>query len=88
MLARKCDRCGKLYESYKGRYKGRYKGAYNEINGVTLVNIEIDRSRVVSDIYDLCPECMKNLMLFIVDPDAEVIGEIKQEKSYTTEMEK
>lgn len=33
MLAKKCDRCGKLYENYEKRYTGAVK----EINGIDLI---------------------------------------------------
>lgn len=73
MLARKCDRCGKLYEEYAKEYKGAYK----EINGVDLIKTNVGGGRIARNTYDLCPACMESLMLFIADPDAEVIGAIK-----------
>ena len=74
MLAKKCDRCGNLYENYKKSYKGAVKN----INGIDLVEIDIRGGRICSNTYDLCPACMESLMLFIADPDAEVVGAIKK----------
>ena len=51
--ARKCDRCGKLYESYKTKYDG------TNVNGITMVNIDDDRYYFKHKLMDLCPECMK-----------------------------
>lgn len=73
MLAKKCDRCGKLYENYEKRYIGAVK----EINGIDLIRGSLRGERFYSDTYDLCPACMESLMLFITDPEAEVVGEIK-----------
>ena len=75
MLARKCDRCGKLYEEYAKEYKGAYK----KINGVDLVKNNVNGGRITYNTYDLCPACMESLILFIADPDAEVIGKIEKE---------
>ena len=52
-LAKKCDRCGKLYEHYP---IGNQSGIFN---GIKLVRIgengSLDRAKNHND---LCPECM------------------------------
>lgn len=55
MLAKKCDRCGKLYEHYGMIYDTKK-------NGISLIFINKfgDREGLVQDI-DLCKECMNSL---------------------------
>ena len=52
MQAKKCDRCGVLYECYVNE---------NNHNGFSF--IRVDRDNVVnrSGTYDLCPKCMNEL---------------------------
>lgn len=50
-LARKCDRCGKLYEIYK------VKGSNKDFNGVETIEILNNRNYQGKDIFDLCLEC-------------------------------
>ena len=58
-LAKKCDRCGKLYEHYPIGNKARF-------NAIRM----LQRSTVGDLInsyttYDLCPECMDELVKFM-----------------------
>lgn len=63
MLARKCDRCGKLYEQYEGKTNYReLSGA----NGVKLIDVYMsDNGYDNRKRYDLCPECMAKLVAFL-----------------------
>lgn len=58
--AKKCDRCGKLYEWYCTEYDG------TDINGAGLF-----RDRQYSIFYDLCPECLEELIEWIERCDKE-----------------
>ena len=61
MRAMKCDRCGKFYEEHDGM----------------LVDTELKRGFLERrKIYDLCPECMKELEDFL--KRSTKLGEIKQ----------
>lgn len=58
MLARKCDRCGKLHEYYGGSQAG----GKIEANGIMCIDRNaraIEDAEVAS--YDLCPKCMNLL---------------------------
>lgn len=58
-IARKCDRCGKLYEFYPQGNKPQRNGVqriYGRING----SYDTDRP------YDLCPECMSAFDEFMI----------------------
>lgn len=59
-LAKKCDRCGKLYEHYS-------KGNKVEYNGVQRISLA-DNGGVVmlSREMDLCPECMAAFNKFMI----------------------
>lgn len=60
-LAKKCDRCGKLYEHYSD---------FNSCN--TMIadrNGNIDK---MSGRKDLCPDCMQELTDFLEAPQREV----------------
>ena len=55
-LAKKCDRCGNLYEPKGMDICGVI------VNGLSLIDRDKQNSRVVSRIYfDLCPECLAYL---------------------------
>lgn len=65
MLAKKCDRCGKLYEHYPVGSKSRYnavKRLHISANGFVISE---DGSR------DLCPECMEAFDEFMTKIIAE-----------------
>ena len=51
--AMKCDRCGKLYESYNTKKDNK------NINGFIQVNLDVDRKYYSHGVTDLCPDCMK-----------------------------
>ena len=52
-LAKKCDRCGKLYEHYP-------TGNKNQANGIKRVYKDMSGYIRFEDLsLDLCPECMK-----------------------------
>ena len=58
-IARKCDRCGKLYEFYPQGNKSQCNGVqriYGRING----GYDTDRPN------DLCPECMSAFDEFMI----------------------
>lgn len=57
--ARKCDRCGKLYEAYNT------KNDETNINGFMTLNIADDRKYYSHGIMDLCPECMEEFQRWI-----------------------
>lgn len=57
--ARKCDRCGKLYETYNT------KNDEKKINGLMTLNIDDDRRYYSHGIMDLCPECMEEFQRWI-----------------------
>lgn len=56
--ALKCDRCGKLYENYKGIRIGD-RGAYYCCMSIITSDGWVRRG------YDLCPECMTKLVEFL-----------------------
>lgn len=62
MRAMKCDRCGKLHEHYEGveRFKNTEKA-----NAVTLIDKDLDRKYWSRKTYDLCPDCMEELEIFL-----------------------
>ena len=54
--AKKCDRCGKLYENYKG---------VNITEGGNSYNTVIFTGGLYNRDFDLCPDCMSKLIEFI-----------------------
>ena len=55
-LAKKCDRCGKLYEPKN------IKIHKTNINGLGLINRDIRNDKVITQrLFDLCPECLVSL---------------------------
>lgn len=62
MRAKKCDRCGKLYEHYDGvkEFKNGEKA-----NAFLLIDRDLDNKYWSRKSYGLCPECMKKLEDFI-----------------------
>lgn len=51
-VAKKCDRCGKLYEQYNNR------NSKTDTNGLMLLNIDYTMRYFSHDAIDLCPDCM------------------------------
>ena len=59
-IARKCDRCGKLYEYYP-------KGNKIQSNGVQRIYRDIGGSFRCETTYDFCPECMAAFDEFMIN---------------------
>lgn len=55
--AKKCDRCGKLYEHYDGIRVVENDSCYH------IMRLENDT--INTRVYDMCPECMQKLVDFI-----------------------
>ena len=51
--AKKCDRCGKLYEQYNS------KNDRKNPNGIMVLNLDSQRRYFTHNALDLCPDCMK-----------------------------
>ena len=89
--ARKCDRCGKLYEVYKKSYEGMF-GDY-ELDGIVV----LDKARSASQkslserAKDLCEECMDSFVDWFKagipteEEPTEPTEEEKQEEPVPTE---
>ncbi len=61
MLAKKCDICGKLYESY-----GKATNDPKDANGFMFVSVKSNGTDYFcSKTKDLCPECMDALRAFM-----------------------
>lgn len=56
MVAKKCDRCGNLYELYNT------KESKNNINGILTANIDNHQQYFRHGPYDLCPYCSNEFM--------------------------
>lgn len=61
-IAKKCDRCGKLYEYYSGNTE--FKNS-ERANGVIFVDNDCNRQYWSRRSYDLCIDCMRKLEAFI-----------------------
>lgn len=59
-IARKCDRCGKLYEYYP-------KGNKIQSNGVQRIYREKSGCFRYTMVYDFCPECMDAFDKFMIN---------------------
>lgn len=55
-LAKKCDRCGKFYESYNMKRDSK------NINGIMFLNLDDKQKYYAHGAIDLCPECTTELM--------------------------
>ena len=62
--AKKCDRCGKLYEYYSGN-KGFKHG--ERANGIILIDRDLFDNPWSRRSCDLCAECMRELESFLLD---------------------
>ena len=58
-IARKCDRCGKLYEYYP-------KGNKVQHNGVQRIYRHKNGNLDYGEIFDFCPECMNAFNEFMI----------------------
>lgn len=61
MQAKKCDRCGRLYENYSGR-KAFPKSLSNSIG---LRDTDCEGAFWPRDCFDLCEDCMTKLESFL-----------------------
>lgn len=59
----KCDRCGKLYEGYRGIQLTDHGNYYNIMQFVGGLGAFRE--------YDLCPDCMQLLVTFITEGKTE-----------------
>lgn len=62
MRAKKCDRCGKLFEHYDGGKQFKDDG---KANAILLIDRDLDNKYWGRASYDLCPDCMGILMTFL-----------------------
>lgn len=60
--AMKCDRCGKLHEHYDGAKQFQKT---ERANGVMLLDKDLDKKYWSRKSYDLCPDCMGELEIFL-----------------------
>ena len=59
-LAKRCDRCGRFHEHYKGEALGC------NTNAISLMNINHLNNYVEdSKLFNLCPQCLEELVIFI-----------------------
>lgn len=65
MLAKKCDRCGRLYEPYDGQ-KVFPK---SKSNSLTLRDTDCDGKSRRREYFDLCEDCMAKLESFLYRGD-------------------
>lgn len=61
MLAKKCDRCGRLYE----HYDGQKVFPKSRSNSLSLRDIDCERKFWTRDRFDLCEDCMTKLESFL-----------------------
>ena len=76
MLAKKCDRCGKLYEHYD-------KAGDERQNGVSIIYVNKfgSRERIIVD-KDLCGDCMQSLINWL-NKNGSDENIIDEETTYT-----
>ena len=60
-IAKKCDRCGKMYEQYN------MKDSEENPNGIRLLNIDGRQQCFSHKLIDLCPDCMKQLQNWLLN---------------------
>lgn len=65
-IAKKCDRCGKLYEGYNSNDRSK-------MNGVVSCNINEKGTYMYIDVIDLCQECCEAFNKWLKDPSMMVI---------------
>lgn len=66
MRAKKCDRCGKLFEHYDGAKEFKHT---ERANAILLIDRDLDNRYCYRKSYDLCPECMKMIEELINEKD-------------------
>lgn len=57
--ARKCDRCGSLYEFYQGTK------ITEDSNAFLLIDRDMNNKYWSRETYDLCPVCMDSFLQFL-----------------------
>lgn len=67
-IAKKCDRCGKLYDAYDGI---QVFNNSEKANGVLLIDRGLDRNYWSRKSYDLCVDCMRKLEAFIKNEEEQ-----------------
>lgn len=70
MRALKCDRCGKFYEHYDG-----INIWSDKVNGLRFIYRYNDYDFSNHTTFDLCPECMNALKLFLKNKGADLTEE-------------
>lgn len=55
-LAKKCDICGRFYETYNS------KNNQLKPSGIMFVNVCVDDTFYSGDVTDCCPECMATIV--------------------------
>lgn len=60
MRARKCDRCGKLYEHFTGLKKNK-----ENANAIITIDKDLEEKYWSRKSYDFCPECMNEFIKFL-----------------------
>ena len=56
MRAKKCDRCGKLFEHYDGDKEFKHT---ERANAILLIDRDLDNKYWSRKSYDVCPDCIK-----------------------------
>ena len=64
-LAKKCDRCGKLYDGYDGSKDKR------STNAIALLDRDEYGKHYTRDCVDLCPECLSELIDWLDSEEEE-----------------
>lgn len=54
-MAKKCDICGKFYETYNIKHNE------NKTSGLMFLNVDEYRKYFSNTVIDCCPECMKSI---------------------------
>lgn len=66
MRAKKCDRCGKLFEHYDGAKEFKHT---ERANAILFIDRDLDNKYWHRKSYDLCPECMKMIEELLNEKD-------------------
>lgn len=66
MIAKKCDRCGKLYEQYN------VKSDSKNINGLCTMNIDSKQCYCSHGTIDLCQDCSTKLINWLKSDVADI----------------
>lgn len=59
MIAKKCDRCGKYYDTYNVSHDRK------KPSGMMFLNVDENRNYFTNPVIDLCPECMEAVKNFV-----------------------